>query len=105
MRGCLILLVVFGMVSVSFGREKSCSLSRKDRFVQYLSGVHLLRSAVGWTEEEKAAFYRQLVRLTGLGSEEARAFMSAYRNRPEAWEKIIDGVVDTTQRPKSPEEE
>jgi hypothetical protein len=65
--------------------------------VRYLAGIEVLKNMGPMPAGEAQAYYRRLVKLTGIDAQCATAALKNYFNAPERWKKINDAVIKTLE--------
>ena len=68
------------------------ALSREQRLARYIAGCEIVADAAAVTPATRAAAMRSLTRLTGITPDRAVREIESYRNRPEAWERVLEQV-------------
>lgn len=76
-----------------YGFDAYAAEPSSDPFVQYIAGVEMLRRSRILNHEERVAYYKKLVEVTGINGEYAAERIRSYRGRPEKWKKINEAVI------------
>ena len=86
MRAIIYLLLCIGWIAAPAAGE--------DAFVRYIAGLETLRAARNLSEEQKACYYKRLVKLTGMTAAQAQERIAGFADRPLQWKKIQDQVIE-----------
>lgn len=89
---CLLLILVKSFASEVSSEEES-KTREIDPVKQYLIGIHILNSSKDIPEEEKLAYYKKLIKITGITSDSALTYLSRFENKPQKWLPEIDSIV------------
>jgi len=66
--------------------------SESSRQIRFLAGLVILKSNVTLTPLQKARYYSELQKITGVSTQQAVEFIESYRNNPREWKKIQAGI-------------
>ena len=88
-----------------FAVEPEYQVSKKERFAQYCAGIKYLETANRLSTEDKVAYYKKLVEITGFNAETAQAYIKKYQDDPERWLKVIESVSEIINPPLEKEKE
>ncbi|NLD92702.1 MAG: hypothetical protein GX639_08535 [Fibrobacter sp.] len=81
------LLIIGALIYPLTGAEK-----KSIELYRYLSGVILLDSQKNLSDSVKAVRYNELCTITGVKTSDAIALIDSYRNDPEKWKSVEDGI-------------
>ena len=93
------MMVLFYYGATIFAAEPQYQASKKERFGQYLAGIKFLEAANRLSIEDKVAYYKKLVEITGFTAEEAHEYIKKYEDTHERWIKLIDSVLEMINNP------
>lgn len=102
---CIAILILTSTLFTNFASEPKHQPSKKERFKQYLIGIHYLENARDFSIEEKISYYKQLVKITGFTAEMASDYIERYKDNPEKWIKLINSVIEIINNPDSSDKE
>jgi hypothetical protein len=104
-RFCVIIVVLFCIISTVLATEPEYQAPKKERFIEYLAGIKYLETANRLSKEDKIAYYKKLVEITGFNAETAQTYIEKYENDPERWLKVIESVLQIVNPPVEKGEE
>jgi hypothetical protein len=81
-------IIIFSFL-LSYGYVDGSENSRQIRFI---AGLTILKSNGSLTPLQKARYYSELQKITGVTSQQAVQFIESYRNNPREWKKIQDSI-------------
>ena len=85
--------IVFTSFTSEFSSEEEFKKEEIEPIKQYLIGIYLLSTNKKMSEEEKMAYYKQLIKITGITSDSALTYISRFENKPQKWLPEIDSIV------------
>ena len=85
--------IIFKSFASEFLSEEEFKTEEIEPIKQYLIGIHILSTSKKMSQEEKMAYYKQLIKITGITSDSALTYISRFENKPQKWLPEIDSIV------------
>jgi len=91
----LIIIIIVTGISFSLNGETNTNYkdSEEKRFEQYCIGLKYLEINNALSTSEKAAYYKQLKKITGFSEKEAKIYIDRYKENPQEWDKILMRLI------------
>jgi hypothetical protein len=70
----------------------------QNNFAAYIAGIEMINADKTLSLFEQSCRYRKLRAITGVGGEQAKAFLLRYKNDPAGWQKFETMVLDLLQK-------